>query len=213
MNSLSISTNNRVPANISGTGEYSKTASNSTQARTGTVTTVSRKSALQAIYDTYAEPIYKFIFFKVGNREDAEDITSQVFMKAANSIDITQTQQTQLAWLYQVARTTITDHWRVYYKGVSTSLDEMEETSPLHLAADPVMLGAPQDDDFDPAVEKVRNVLALLPENYRRVLELRFLQGCSLRETASAMRITEANAKVIQHRAIQKALKVGAEIM
>ncbi|MEO5951275.1 MAG: sigma factor-like helix-turn-helix DNA-binding protein, partial [Chloroflexia bacterium] len=66
---------------------------------------------------------------------------------------------------------------------------------------------------FEPAVEKVRNVLALLPENYRRVLELRFLQGCSLRETALAMRITEANAKVIQHRAIQKALKVGVEII
>ena len=215
MNSLSITTNNRVPANISGTGEYSKNASNSTQARTGTatVTATSRKLALQAIYDTYAEPIYKFIFFKVGNREDAEDITSQVFMKAANSIDISQTQQTQLAWLYQVARTTITDHWRVYYKGVSTSLDEMEESAPLHLSAGPVILGGPQDEDFDPAVEKVRGVLALLPENYRRVLELRFLQGCSLRETAAAMQITEANAKVIQHRAIQKALKVGAEIM
>lgn len=215
MNTLSITTNNRVPANTPGAGTYSKTASTTTQARTGAAatTTVNRKAALQAIYDTYAEPIYKFIFFKVGNREDAEDITSQVFIKAANSIDISQTQQTQLAWLYQVARTTITDHWRVYYKGVSTSLDEMEESSPLHLSSGPVILGGSGDEEFDPAVEKVRNVLSLLPENYRRVLELRFLQGCSLRETAAAMQITEANAKVIQHRAIQKALKVGAEIM
>ena len=212
MNSFSIATTqNKVPTNISGTGDYSKTAT--TEARTVSATVASRKVALQAIYDAYAESIYKFIFFKVGNREDAEDITSQVFIKAANSIDISQTQQTQLAWLYQVARTTITDHWRVYYKGVSTSLDEMEESSPLHLSGDPVILGAPQDDDFDPAVEKVRSVLALLPENYRRVLEFRFLQGCSLKETAAAMQITESNAKVIQHRAIQKALKVGADLM
>ena len=215
MNALGISTTqNRVPTNISGTGENSKTASNiATEARAGASAANTRRTALEGIYDSYSEQIYKFIFFKVGNREDAEDITSQVFIKAANSIDIAQTEQTQLAWLYQVARTTITDHWRGYYRGVSTSLDEMEENSTLHLAAEPIVLGSAQDDDLDPAVEKVRSVLALLPENYRRVLELRFLQGCSLRETATAMSITEANAKVIQHRAIQKALKVGAELM
>jgi RNA polymerase sigma-70 factor (ECF subfamily) len=172
-----------------------------------------RKAALQLIYDRYVEQIYRFIFFKVGNREDAEDITSQVFIKAANSLDVTQIAQAQMAWLYQVARTTISDHWRGYYKGVTSSLDEMEETSPLHLSADPVFLGAHDTDDIEPAVEKVRAVLSLLPENYRRVLELRFLQGCSLRETAAAMSITESNAKVIQHRAIQKALKVGAQLI
>lgn len=175
--------------------------------------TVDRKVALQVAYDKYVEQIYRFIFFKVGNREDAEDITSQVFIKAANSLDVTQIAQAQMAWLYQVARTTISDHWRGYYKGVTTSLDEMEESSPLHLSGDPIFLGAPEDDGIEPAVEKVRAVLSLLPENYRRVLELRFLQGCSLRETAAAMRITESNAKVIQHRAIQKALKVGAQLI
>jgi RNA polymerase sigma-70 factor, ECF subfamily len=153
---------------------------------------VDRKVALQVAYDKYVEQIYRFIFFKVGNREDAEDITSQVFIKAANSLDVTQIAQAQMAWLYQVARTT---------------------TSPLHLSGDPIFLGAPEEDDIEPAVEKVRAVLSLLPENYRRVLELRFLQGCSLRETASAMSVTESNAKVIQHRAIQKALKVGAQLI
>jgi RNA polymerase sigma factor (sigma-70 family) len=172
-----------------------------------------RRAALKAIYDAHVEQIYKFVFFKVGNREDAEDITSQVFIKAAHSLDVTQQGHTQLAWLYQVARTTVTDHWRNYYRGVTSSLDALEEESPLHLAAEPLYAEAPQEDTVDPSIEKVRAVLALLPQNYRRVLELRFLQGCSQRETAAAMQITEANAKVIQHRAIQKALKVGAGIV
>jgi RNA polymerase sigma-70 factor, ECF subfamily len=175
--------------------------------------TVDRKALLQVVYDKYVEQIYRFIYFKVGNREDAEDITSQVFIKAANSLDMTQAVQAQMAWLYQVARTTISDHWRGYYKGVTSSLDEMEESTPLHLTGDPIFLGAPQEDNIEPAVEKVQAVLSLLPENYRRVLELRFLQGCSLKETAAAMRVTESNAKVIQHRAIQKALKVGAQLI
>lgn len=172
-----------------------------------------RVAALQMVYDAHVEQIYRFVYFKVGNREDAEDITSQVFIKAAQSLDVEQPAQTMLAWLYQVARTTITDYWRHYYKGVTTSLDEMEEEGSAYLAAEPVIAGGAEVEEDEPAVEKVRAVLALLPENYRRVLELRFLHGCSLKETAAAMQITEANAKVIQHRAIQKAMKVGAQVI
>ncbi len=213
MNALGISiTQDRVPSNISGTEDAGKTKGVTAHGRAADSAN-SRKAALEAIYDAHVEQIYRFIFFKVGNREDAEDIASQVFMKAANSIDVDQTEQTRLAWLYQVTRTTITDHWRGYYRGVSASLEELEENAPLHLAAGPIVLGTLQDADIDLAVERVHAVLALLPENYRRVLELRFLQGCSLKETAAALRITEANAKVIQHRAIQKALKVGAELI
>jgi RNA polymerase sigma-70 factor (ECF subfamily) len=214
VNTFSISTQNRVPAqsstSILGTVDNSGAARSS---NSGNVAVTARATARQAIYDAHVEQIYKFIFFKVGNREDAEDITSQVFIKAAHSLDVTLEGHTQLAWLYQVARTTITDHWRNYYKGVTTSLDAMEAESPLHLTADPIYAGAQDEEELDPAIEKVRAVLALLPENYRRVLEFRFLKGCSLRETATAMQITEANAKVIQHRAIQKALKVGAELI
>lgn len=173
----------------------------------------SRKDALQAIYDAHVEQIYKFVFYKVGNREDAEDITSQVFIKAANSLDVSQEKQSKLAWLYQVARTTITDHWRGFYKTPASSLDMMEEAAPLHLAAEPLRPGLMEDEETGAAAGKVSALLGMLPSNYRRVLELRFLQGCSLKETALAMGITEGNAKVLQHRALHKAVAVGAGVM
>jgi RNA polymerase sigma-70 factor (ECF subfamily) len=173
---------------------------------------VDRGQALQEVYDKHVEQIYKFVYFKVGNREDAEDITSQIFIKAANSMDLTQENQVKLAWLYQVARTTITDHWRNYYKAASSSLDEMEEASSLHFAADPIYL-TNSEEEVSPAVEKVQSLLEMLPANYRQVLQLRFLQGCTLKETALAMGITEGNAKVLQHRALQKAVKVGAVLV
>jgi RNA polymerase sigma-70 factor, ECF subfamily len=180
---------------------------------TSTAAPKDRKAALQAVYDKTVEQIYKFVYFKVGNREDAEDITSQVYIKAANSIDVTQEEKVQIAWLYQVARTTITDHWRGFYRGPSTSLEAMEEATNVSLAAAPVILGAEGADEADPAIAKVQEILQMLPENYRRVLECRFLQGCSLKETAQAMNITEGNAKVLQHRALQKAVKLGAHLV
>jgi RNA polymerase sigma-70 factor (ECF subfamily) len=172
---------------------------------------VDRKLALQEIYDRYVEQIYRFIYFKVGNREDAEDITSQVFMKAANSLDVTQEDSVKLGWLYQVARTTITDYWRSYYKGLVSSLDEMEEASPMHLTAPDLVLADPERDPSNPAADRVWAILSRLPDNYRRVLELRFLQGCSLKETAEAMGITEGNAKVLQHRALHKAASLASQ--
>ncbi len=173
----------------------------------------SRQAVLQQIYDAHVEQIYKFVYFKVGNREDAEDITSQVFIKAAHSLDVTQEEQTRLAWLYQVARTTITDHWRFYYRNPAASLEQMEEAAPLHLAAQPLRPGHAEEEEVSPATARVATILAKLSPNYRRVLELRFLQGCSLKETAQAMGITEGNAKVLQHRALHKAVTLGALFM
>ncbi len=177
------------------------------------VSVIDRKASLQEVYGKYIEQIYKFVYFKVGNREDAEDIVSQVFIKAARSLDVTQETQVMLGWLYRVARTTITDHWRRYYKGPSTSLEAMEEDSNFYFAADPIYVGNNEEEPLDGAVAKVAAILDILPENYRRVLQLRFLQGCSLKETAAAMSITEGNTKVLQHRALQKAVKLGALIM
>ncbi len=172
-----------------------------------------RQAAISLIYDMYTESIYKFVYYKVGNREDAEDITSQVFIKAAHSLDVTQSEVSKLAWLYRVARTTITDHWRAVYKGPAVSLEEIEEAAPLHLRATPIFAGKMEDIETSGSTGKVTEIMGRLPENYRQILQLRFLEGCSLRETAQAMGITEGNAKVMQHRALQKAVRVGSALM
>ncbi len=204
MNAIALTTQNLTNAPARGKAQASVT--------TSTISVADRKQALQEVYDKYIEQIYKFVYFKVGNREDAEDIVSQVFIKAARSLDVAQEEQVMLGWLYQVARTTITDHWRSYYKGPSTSLEAMEEESNLYLAAEPVYIGDAEDATSE-APAKVQAILEVLPENYRRVLQFRFLQGCSLKETAEAMGITEGNAKVLQHRALQKAVNLGAQFM
>src|SRR4051794_25061844 len=84
-------------------------------------------SELQRIYDTHAVQIYRFIYHKVGNREDAEDLTAHVFMKAAQSLDPQQDAPRQIAWLYQVARTTIADYWRGYFKRSGVCLGGLGE--------------------------------------------------------------------------------------
>jgi RNA polymerase sigma-70 factor (ECF subfamily) len=63
------------------------------------------------------------------------------------------------------------------------------------------------------APDRVRQVLTTLPERYRRILELRFLQAFSVREAAGQMGVSVANAKVLQHRAIQMAAQMNQEAL
>ena len=55
-------------------------------------------------------------------------------------------------------------------------------------------------------------ILEALPERYRRILELRFLEACSIKEAARSMQISVSNAKVLQHRALRMAANVDLEL-
>ena len=60
------------------------------------------------------------------------------------------------------------------------------------------------------APQRAEQILAALPERYRRVLELRFLDACTVAEAAQALGISVANAKVLQHRAMRRAAEIAA---
>src|SRR5437667_10475510 len=81
----------------------------------------------QTFYQENLGLIYRYVYSKVGNREEAEDLTSQIFIKAIRGIDTERGPQSMQKWLFQVARTTIADYWRVYYRVSVNSLEELLE--------------------------------------------------------------------------------------
>ncbi len=85
------------------------------------------REAFQSLYQEYLGPIYRYVYGKVGNHEEAEDLTSQVFIKAVCNLDFTHNPQSTRSWLFQVVRTTIADHWRAYYRTATSSLEALVE--------------------------------------------------------------------------------------
>src|SRR5690349_17699229 len=73
---------------------------------------IPESNRLRQIYEEHVTSVYRYVYGKVGNREEAEDLTSQVFIKAIRTYDHTRSPETLQSWLFQVARTTIADHWR-----------------------------------------------------------------------------------------------------
>src|SRR5260370_15251756 len=71
--------------------------------------------------------IYRFVYSKVGNRQEAEDLTSQIFLKVVRSLDLKRDLRSMRTWLFRVARTTIADYRRMHYRGPTRSLDDLLE--------------------------------------------------------------------------------------
>lgn len=151
---------------------------------------------LERVYSEYLDPVYRFLFARVGNREDAEDLTSQVFFKAFRQLDMARNERSIVNWLFTVARTVLADHWRQEYRhGLFAELNE-------NLLGQSDRLDSSEDTE---RVQRVNEVLANLPARSRAVLELRFLRGYSYEETARALGLTAGNVKVTQQRALTRA--------
>jgi len=153
----------------------------------------------QTFYQENLSLIYRFVYSKVGNREEAEDLTSQIFIKAVRGVDHERGAQSTQKWLFQVARTTIADYWRTYYRVSTSSLEELLEAG---------WEGPPEEErsvSNGRPTDRVQRLLQALPEHYREVLTCRFLLNLSIRETALKIGLTEANVKVLQFRALKRA--------
>jgi RNA polymerase sigma-70 factor (ECF subfamily) len=157
----------------------------------------------ERVYNHHVVGIYRFVYARVGNRPDAEDLTAQVFVRAVEQLDTSREPGQIAAWLYRVAQNAIADYWRAFYR---LPIVDTERLAP---GWEPVDHGEAAPVTNERAERRVEAVLRGLPDRYRRVLELRFLQRMSLAETAQAMGITSGNAKVLQYRALRKAALIG----
>ena len=158
----------------------------------------------EQVYDAHVVGIYRFVYARVGNHPDAEDLTAQVFVRAVEQLDTGREPGQIAAWLYRVAHNATADYWRAFYRLPLVGTD--------HVAPgwEPVDEGGrPKAEPDERAAVRVQALLRRLPDQYRRVLELRFLERLSVAETARAMGISNGNARVLQYRALRRAALLG----
>ena len=146
-----------------------------------------------AVYRDNVTWVYRLMYGKVGNQADAEDLTAEVFMTALRPLRVSATVPEVRKYLRMTARTVLASYWgdRMGRQVTAIEEDVLEVVARESVASD--------------APDKVQKLLQRLPDNYRRILELRFLQAFSVREAATQMGISVANAKVLQYRALRMA--------
>jgi RNA polymerase sigma-70 factor, ECF subfamily len=156
----------------------------------------------QQFYQENLGLIYRHVYNQVGIREEAEDLTSQIFLNVVKSIDHERSRLSMKKWLYLIARSIIADYWRARSRLPKSSLDAMLEAG-WEGPADVEVVATSSG-----AEERVERLLQALPETYQEVLKCRFLLKLSVKATALQMGVTEANVKVLQFRALKRAAEL-----
>jgi RNA polymerase sigma factor (sigma-70 family) len=137
--------------------------------------------------------VFAFIYRRVGNRQDAEDLTQEVAVRALPRLRDGHAAPAVRTYLFTTARSILADFWRIR---LGRPVDELLEDAHL----DVEVAKTPQT-----ALAEVERILGLLPAHYRRLLELRFLRGYSSKEVAAEMGMTVGAVKVMQLRALRAA--------
>jgi RNA polymerase sigma-70 factor (ECF subfamily) len=157
----------------------------------------------EAVYTDNVERLYRLIYGRVGNRPDAEDLTSEVFRTALGPLRLSSSKGEVRSYLLTTAQTVLASHWR---RTLGISVTSIDPASDLRELVESALVKEQSD-----APQRASDLLAALPDRYRRILELRFLEACTIKEAAQTMGVSVANAKVLQHRALRMAARVGSE--
>ena len=147
----------------------------------------------------YVDRIYRFIYFKISNKEDAQDITSEVFLKTWQYINNKKKVQNFNALIYQIARNSVIDHYR---KRTQTELVREEDI--LKTIHDKRSEQIIEQIDIDSDMKGIETMLLRLKDEYREVVLLRYIEEFSIKEIAEIIGKSTGATKVILHRAMKK---------
>ena len=159
------------------------------------------KEAFIKVYDENVADIHRFVYFKIGSREEANDLTSMIFLKAWNHIQNKSLEdaKTLRALLYKIARNAIIDYYRENSNKNTVSIDD--EDKPIDIADDAAPDAQAKLDEAA-NLELIRKQLSQLKEEYREIIIMRFINDLSLEEIADISKKSRGSVRVTLHRAL-----------
>lgn len=159
------------------------------------------RQALNQLVGLYWQPLYRYIYYKVRHKEEAEELTQESLLKAVAYLPKFEERGIPFrSFIMRISANLITDHWRKKARG--------GETLPLTEAL--VQSDSAGPDELAILEERKRIVHAAietLPAEQKKVIQLRLIEGKSIKETADMLQKTEGALKMLQQRALQNMRK------
>ena len=161
--------------------------------------------AFGQLYDHYVQGVFRFVYYRVGSRPLAEDLTSETFARGLRSIQRFNWQGKDFgAWLTTIARNLVADH----FKSSRSRLEVVTEVIPENKTTVP----SPEEDVLALiSNELLYEAVNQLPNEQRDCVLMRFIQGLSIAQTAAALGRSEGAVKQLQLRAIRGLSKIVTE--
>ncbi|MBI2864655.1 MAG: sigma-70 family RNA polymerase sigma factor [Chloroflexi bacterium] len=148
------------------------------------------------LYDRYVDRVYSYVYHRLGNQAETEDLTQQVFLQAWRAIGRYQQKATPFAaWLLRIAHNLVVSHYRRARENIYLDLEPESEAR----WADPEAEAFAEVDR-----EAVRQAIRRLKPQQQQVIVMRFMEHFDYAEIASILGKSEGNVRVMQHRALSE---------
>jgi RNA polymerase sigma-70 factor, ECF subfamily len=167
-------------------------------------------SVFDDLYNNYHHDVFQFLFYMVRNKELAEDLVQEVYIRVLKSYEKFEGKSSEKTWLFSIARNVAIDSFRKQ-KGWKQKLLETFDWSTQQIKDE-----QPIPEDLALQNEEVRmmyNCLGHCTVDQRSVIVMRYIQELSISETAEALNWTESKVKTTQHRALKVLKKQMEEMM
>ncbi|SFQ40798.1 RNA polymerase sigma-70 factor, ECF subfamily [Amycolatopsis arida] len=163
--------------------------------------------AFGRLYDRYVDVVYRYVLFRLNDRDLAEDVTSETFLRALRRITSVSYQGRDVgAWFVTIARNLVLDHVKSSRFRLEVVTDEVAESGCAPFGGTPPQppVGPEQQVLSDATNTELLRCVNQLGDDQRECIVLRFLQGLSVAETARIMNRNEGAIKALQHRAVRR---------
>lgn len=159
--------------------------------------------AFGEIYDIYIEDIYRFVFYKVGQREVAEDLTEDAFFKAWQKLDTFEQKKYPFSsWLYRIAKNTVID----YFRKEKVSIEELN----IDIADERMETKKSAEQHFNQKI--LQKALVHLPETQREVVVLKYVNELSHKEISEVVGKSEIAVRTLLSRGMTKLKAIMSEM-
>ena len=154
-------------------------------------------AAFGGLYERYLDGIYRYVYYRVSDHDEAEDMTETVFLKAWEALPRFRSNgSTFRAWLYRIAHNAIVDRYRT--RKMVVSLEQALDVRDAETASPEAAAEAKQES------ARLGTALSELNPRLQEVILNRFVNGLSHAETAQVMGLREGHVRVLQHRALKE---------
>jgi RNA polymerase sigma-70 factor, ECF subfamily len=155
-----------------------------------------KTEAFGRIYDVFADRIYRHIYYRTGNIEDAQDLTQEVFAKAWQVLPkYKKTTTPFLGWLFTISHNRVIDYYR-------TKKDHAYLDNEIDVPDSGISPEEYAESSF--SQHQLRKAILQLPENQQQVIIMTFIEGYGYPEVAAALNKSEGNIRVMVHRALKQ---------
>lgn len=155
------------------------------------------KKSFRQYYNTYFEKIYRYIYFRTGkDRALAEDLTSDIMLKAYENFDTYDQERKFSTWIYRIAHNHLVD----YYK--KAKLDQVPLEEGYAKSGEKEDIAKKLDSEME--IGKVSDVVKELPTKQKEIVILKYFNDLSNKEIAFVLNTTEAYIRVNLHRAVKQ---------